>query len=57
MKIARVPISGIKAAPYNPRQDLKPGDQAFEKIRQSIREFDSKFFEKIFSKPFYGLFS
>lgn len=39
MKIERVRIGRIKAAPYNPRKDLKPGDPEYEKLRRSIEEF------------------
>lgn len=40
MHIETVPISQLKAAPYNPRVDLKPGDPAYERLRRSIEEFD-----------------
>lgn len=39
MNIQKVPVSKIKAAKYNPRKDLKPGDAEYEKLRRSIEEF------------------
>lgn len=39
MKIQKVPLSKINPAVYNPRVDLKPGDQEYEKIKKSIEEF------------------
>lgn len=39
MKIEQVPISEIRAAPYNPRKDLQPGDPAYERLKRSIEEF------------------
>lgn len=29
----------LNAAPYNPRLDLKPGNPAYEKLKQSLTEF------------------
>ena len=40
MKIETIPIEKIKAAPYNPRKDLKPGDPEYEKLKKSLTEFD-----------------
>ena len=40
MQIETVAIERIKAAPYNPRVDLKPGDVAYERLKRSIEEFD-----------------
>jgi len=40
MIIRTVPIEDINPAPYNPRKDLRPGDEEYEKIRKSIEEFD-----------------
>lgn len=39
MDIQKIPVSKIKAAKYNPRKDLKPGDAEYEKLRRSIEEF------------------
>ncbi|KAB2953947.1 DNA modification methylase [Heliorestis acidaminivorans] len=39
MTIRKVPVNDIKPAKYNPRQDLKPGDPAYEKLKRSISEF------------------
>lgn len=39
MKIIKVPINKINPAPYNPRQELKPGDVEYEKLKKSIQEF------------------
>ena len=40
MEIQRLPIGEIKAAKYNPRKDLKPGDPEFEKLKNSIERWD-----------------
>lgn len=39
MIIQEVPISKIKASPYNPRKDLKPDDPEYKQIKKSIKEF------------------
>jgi DNA modification methylase len=39
MKIVRIPIEMINPAPYNPRIDLQPGDEEYEKLKRSIEEF------------------
>ena len=39
MQIERLSIGALKAAEYNPRKDLKPGDPEFEKLKRSIEEF------------------
>ncbi len=39
MKLERIPIDKLKAATYNPRKDLKPGDIEYEKLKQSIETF------------------
>lgn len=39
MEIRKIKISELKAAKYNPRKDLKPGDVEFEKLKRSIEEF------------------
>ena len=38
MVIEKIKISEIKAAEYNPRKDLKPGDPEYEKLKRSITE-------------------
>lgn len=40
MIIKKVKISDINPAPYNPRQDLKPADHEYQKLKKSIDEFD-----------------
>ena len=40
MEIQSMPIEQIKAAKYNPRKDLKPGDAEFEKLKNSIERWD-----------------
>ena len=39
MLIQTIPVTQINPAPYNPRQDLKPGDAEYEKLKKSINEF------------------
>ena len=39
MNMRTLPASQLKAAKYNPRKDLKPGDPEYEKLRRSIEEF------------------
>lgn len=39
MQIEKMELSDLKAADYNPRVDLKPGMQEYEKLKQSILEF------------------
>ena len=39
IRLKRIPISQINIAAYNPRLDLKPGDEEYDKIRRSITEF------------------
>jgi hypothetical protein len=39
MIIEKINVKRINPAPYNPRIDLKPGDEEYEKIRRSIHEF------------------
>ncbi|HOA20606.1 MAG TPA: site-specific DNA-methyltransferase [Sedimentibacter sp.] len=39
MKLERIPIDKLKAATYNPRKDLKPGDIEYEKLKKSIETF------------------
>ena len=39
MQIEKLEIGRLKAAEYNPRKDLKPGDPEFEKLKRSIEEF------------------
>ena len=39
MQIVKKKIDDLKAASYNPRKDLKPGDKEYEKLKRSITEF------------------
>ena len=39
MNIEKISVGELKAAPYNPRKDLKPGDAEYEKLKRSIEEF------------------
>jgi len=39
MNIQTLPANRLKAAKYNPRKDLKPGDPEYEKLLRSIEEF------------------
>ena len=39
MKIERRNVDELKAAEYNPRKDLRPGDAEYEKLKRSIQEF------------------
>jgi len=39
MNIEKISAEKLKAAKYNPRKDLKPGDPEYEKLRRSIEEF------------------
>jgi DNA modification methylase len=39
MQIEKVEIVKLKPATYNPRKNLKPGDEEFEKLKRSIEEF------------------
>ena len=39
MKISKMKLADLKAAYYNPRIDLKPGMEEYEKLKQSILEF------------------
>lgn len=39
MQIEKRAVAKLKAAPYNPRKDLKPGDAEYEKLKRSIQEF------------------
>jgi DNA modification methylase len=39
MEIRKIPIEKINPAPYNPRVDLAPGDQEYEKLKKSIESF------------------
>lgn len=38
-KLKVIPVVELKAAEYNPRKKLKPGDKEYEKIKASIEEF------------------
>lgn len=39
MNVQRIAVERMKAAKYNPRKDLKPGDPAYEKIKRSLHDF------------------
>jgi len=39
MIIEKINAEQINPAPYNPRKDLKPGDEEYEKLKRSIHEF------------------
>ncbi|MCH8151417.1 MAG: DNA modification methylase [Planctomycetes bacterium] len=39
MQVRRISISKISPALYNPRQDLGPGDPAYEKLKRSITDY------------------
>lgn len=39
MEIRKISIKKLKPAEYNPRVDLRPGDEEYEKIKRSIEEF------------------
>lgn len=39
MKIQKIPVRQINPAPYNPRVDLKPGDNEYEKLKASIETY------------------
>lgn len=39
MNIQIINIEKLKAAEYNPRKDLKPEDEEYQKIKKSIIEF------------------
>lgn len=39
MDIQKIAVDKLKAAEYNPRKDLQPGDEEFEKLKRSIEEF------------------
>ena len=40
MKIQKIKIKTIKPSKFNPRIDLKPEDEEYQKIKKSILEFD-----------------
>jgi len=39
MQIEKIHVGMLKAAAYNPRKALKPGDAEYEKLKRSIQEF------------------
>lgn len=39
MKIEKVNIKQLKMAEYNPRKDLKPEDEEYQKIKMSLTEY------------------
>lgn len=40
LNIQDVPVSKIKAAAYNPRKDLRPGDAKYDSLKKALSEFD-----------------
>lgn len=40
MIIEKIPLKQIKPAKYNPRKDLKPGDPEYERLKNSLKEWD-----------------
>lgn len=39
MNIQKIEITKLKPAEYNPRKNLKPEDEEYQKIKRSIIEF------------------
>jgi len=39
MKVVVMPLEMLRPAPYNPRQELKPGDPRYRKLRRSLERF------------------
>lgn len=39
MNVERIKMSKLNPAKYNPRKDLKPGDNEYEKLKRSMAEF------------------
>lgn len=39
LEVTRKPLSELKAAPYNPREPLVPGDRRYRKLKRSIELF------------------
>lgn len=39
MEIQKLSVDKLLPASYNPRKDLQPGDEEFEKLRRSVEEF------------------
>lgn len=39
MQIEKIPVEKLRAAEYNPRKELLPGDAEYEKLKRSITEF------------------
>lgn len=40
MEVIRMPIAELRPAPYNPRVELQPGDERYERLKRSLDEFD-----------------
>jgi len=40
LKIKTIKISELRAAKYNPRKNLQPGDKEYDKLKKSMLEFD-----------------
>ena len=38
MNIQKIKITELKPAKYNPRKDLKPEDEEYQKIKKSIKK-------------------
>lgn len=39
MNIQKISVEKLKPAEYNPRKDLKPEDEEYQKIKKSLLEF------------------
>ena len=39
MRIERRNLASLRPAPYNPRKELQPGDEEYEKLKRSLMEF------------------
>ena len=39
MDIQKIEIERLNPAKYNPRKDLQPGDEEYEKLKRSIEQF------------------
>lgn len=40
MHLRTLPVTALRPAPYNPRQPLRPGSPAWNRLERSLREFD-----------------
>ena len=52
MKFKKLPIADLKAATYNPRKALKPGDKEYEKIplEYNLTEVRTLMDEKLYDR-------